>query len=90
MTYRIHKLDDGEGPDQGPRYEIDDPHGFTICVVDDEDTARLFAAAPKMLDALVLCEDVLSELARLDDCTPSVSALQRTREAIAAVKGGVA
>lgn len=52
MSYRIHKLDDGEGPDNGPRYEIDDPHGFTICVVDDEDTARLFAAAPKLLTAL--------------------------------------
>ena len=52
MTYRYTKLDDGEGPDGGARYEIDEVHGFTVCVVDDEETARLFCAAPDMLAAL--------------------------------------
>ena len=44
--------------------------------------ARLMAAAPEMLEALELCEDVLSELSRLDDGTPSVSALNLARAAI--------
>lgn len=64
MTYRITKLDDGEGPDQGPRYEIDDPHGFTICVVDDEDTARLFAAAFDMREALAMALQALNTAPR--------------------------
>jgi len=37
-----------------------------------------------------LCEDVLSELARLDDGTPSISALNLARAAIAKAKGGAA
>jgi hypothetical protein len=45
--------------------------------------ARLMAAAPEMLEALQLCEDVLADLARLDDGTPSVSALNMARAAIA-------
>ncbi len=44
-------------------------------------------AAPDMLDALELCEDVLSDLARLDDGTPSISALNMARAAIAKAKG---
>jgi len=50
--------------------------------------ARLIAAAPQMFDALELCEDVLAELARLDDGTPSVSALNMTRHVLAKAKGG--
>jgi transcription initiation factor IIE alpha subunit len=42
--------------------------------------ARLIAAAPDLLEALELCEDVL---ARLDDGTPSISALHAARAAIA-------
>jgi hypothetical protein len=45
--------------------------------------ARLIAAAPDLLEALELCEDVLAELARLDDGTPSISALHAARAAIA-------
>jgi hypothetical protein len=52
MTYRYTKLDDDEGLDGGPRYEIDDVRGFTICVVDDEETARLFCAAQGLLTQL--------------------------------------
>ena len=65
-----------------PRYEIND-FNFTVCIVDDEDTARRFAAALDMLAALELCEDVLSDLARLDGGTPSISALDLFRTAIA-------
>jgi len=50
--------------------------------------ARLMAAAPELLDALELCEDALADLARLDDGTPSISALQSARAAIAKAKGG--
>ena len=52
MTYRYTKLDDGEGLDGGPRYEIDDTYGFTICVVDDEAIARLFSASYRLLQEL--------------------------------------
>lgn len=48
--------------------------------------ARLMAAAPEMLEALELCADVLSVLARLDDGTPSISALHLARDLIAKVK----
>ena len=40
-----------------------------------------------MLEALHLCEDVLSDLARLDDGTPSVSALNLFRTVIAEATG---
>ena len=52
------------------------------------DALRLQKAALDMLEALELCEDVLSELARSDDGTPSVSALDISRAAIAKAKGG--
>jgi hypothetical protein len=45
--------------------------------------ARIMAAAPEMLAALELCEDVLAKLARLDDGTPSISALDAARAALA-------
>jgi hypothetical protein len=51
---------------------------------------RLCDAARDMLEALQLCEDVLSELARLDDGTPSISALNAARKAIAKATGGAA
>lgn len=47
--------------------------------------ARLMALAPEMLEALELCEDVLADLARLDDGTPSISALHRVRAIMAKV-----
>jgi hypothetical protein len=48
-----------------------------------EANARIMAAAPEMLAALELCEDVLAKLARLDDGTPSISALDAARAALA-------
>lgn len=56
----------------------------------EEANAVLIAAAPEMLDALDMCAEVLAELARLDDGTPSVSALSMARAAIAKAKGGAA
>ena len=53
-----------------------------------EKDRALCDAAPAMLEALELCEHVLSDLSRLDDGTPSISALNMTREAIAKAKGG--
>ncbi|HEY1757706.1 MAG TPA: hypothetical protein VGG72_20205 [Bryobacteraceae bacterium] len=77
---------------------IEDPHGNTVyCDVplDDYDLRsggererRLCDAAADMLRVLELCEDVLSELSRLDDGTPSVSALNAAREVIAKARGG--
>ncbi len=42
----------------------------------------------EMLQALELCEDVLSDLARLDDGTPSISALNVVRAVLAKAKRG--
>lgn len=52
------------------------------------DDLRLELAAADLLEALELCEDVLADLARLDDGTPSISALNLARAAIAKAKGG--
>jgi hypothetical protein len=77
---------------------IEDPAGNTVAYdvpLDDyslrsggEKERRLCDAAPEMLKALELCEEVLSDLARLDDGTPSISALHMTRDAIAKATGG--
>jgi hypothetical protein len=53
----------------------------------DEDL-RLRLAAGDLFDALELCVDCLADFARLDDGTPSVSALEQARAAIARVKKG--
>jgi len=50
--YYYTMLDDHEGLDGGPRYEINDAENFTVCIVDDEAEARLFCAAPELLAAL--------------------------------------
>jgi hypothetical protein len=55
-----------------------------------DEERRVCDAARDMLEALQLCEDVLSELARLDDGTPSISALNAARKAIAKATGGAA
>ena len=43
-------------------------------------TEKLTELAPRMLDALELCEDALSDLARDDDGTPSIQALFDIRD----------
>ena len=40
----------------------------------------------EVIDALELCHDCLSDLSRLDDGTPSVSALQQTRDVLSKIK----
>ena len=51
-----------------------------------DDELRLRLAASDMLEALELCVDCLADLARLDDGTPSINALNQARAAIARAK----
>ena len=71
------------------RIEIRAPGGKLAGEWTDRDVP-LREAASDMLAALELCEDVLSELARLDDGTPSISALDAARAAIAKAREGAA
>src|SRR5258708_38503358 len=48
-----------------------------------DDNLRVRLAAGDMLDALEPCVDCLADLARLDDGTPAISALDPARPAIA-------
>jgi hypothetical protein len=66
---------------------VSDAAGDEAALWQDEDL-RLRLAAGDLFDALELCVDCLADLARLDDGTPSVSALGRARAAIARVKTG--
>lgn len=72
MTYHYTKLDDAEGIDGQPRYEIDDVHGFTVCIVDEEYQARLFCAAPDLLEALAQAVQALNTAPRF--AVPHLSA----------------
>jgi hypothetical protein len=65
--------------------EVTGPEGDELAVWRDDDL-RLRLASSDMLEALELCEEVLAELARLDDGTPSISALHLARAAIAKAK----
>ena len=64
-----------------------DAAGDEAALWQDEDL-RLRLAAGDLFDALQLCVDCLADLARLDDGTPSVSALEQARAVIARVKKG--
>jgi len=74
-----------DNPDEMEWYSYDERQALTDIVIQDEDDAVVAEwkdpdelvrlAAPEMLEALELCVDVLSDLARLDDSTPSISAL---------------
>ena len=66
---------------------ISDEANSEVAVWYDDDL-RLRLAASNLLAALELCVDCLADLARLDDGTPSVSALNQARDAIAKAKGG--
>lgn len=52
-----------------------------------EANCDLIKGAPDLLQAAILAEDVLADLARLDDGVPSVSALILLRSAIAYATG---
>ncbi len=69
---------------------IEDAEGKTIFhdVPLDNYFLGLDGERAEMLDALALCEEVLSDLARLDDGTPSASALNMVRAILAKAKRG--
>jgi hypothetical protein len=91
MTFRYTKLDDGEGLDGGPRFEIEEVCGFVSCVVDDEDTARLFCAALDLLEALEeLVERERAEAASNGFTDDEMAWLEDSRRAIRKAKGGAA
>ena len=81
---RIVWIEDAEGNTIIEEVALDDCY---LRYGGDKERA-LCDAAKDMLDALELCEDVLSELARLDDGTPSITALNAARTAIAKGKAG--
>jgi hypothetical protein len=81
---RIVHIEDPEG--NTVHYDVPLDGYFLRCGSDKD--RLLCDAAPDMLEALELCEDALSDLARLDDGTPSISALNMARDAIAKAKGG--
>jgi hypothetical protein len=68
---------------------VHDAEGDEVALWQD-DELRVRLAAYDLLDALELCVDCLADLARLDDGTPSVSALNQARAAIASAKGDAA
>jgi hypothetical protein len=69
---------------------IEDPEGKTVFndVPLDNYVLCLESERVEMLEALKLCEDVLSDLARLDDGTPSISARNMVRVILTKAKGG--
>jgi len=64
---------------------VRDIKGHEVALWQDDDL-RLRLAAADMLEALELCADCLADLGRLDDGTPSISALNQARAAIARAK----
>ena len=68
---------------------IEDAAGHTIFHDIPLDHYALCFASERadMLNALRLCEDVLSDLARIDDGTPSITALNLVRAVLATTKG---
>jgi hypothetical protein len=75
-----------EGP-RGKVFGTDIPLDNCFLRYGGEKDRLLCEAARDLLDAVELCEEVLSDLSRLDDGTPSVSALNMARDAIAKAKG---
>jgi hypothetical protein len=83
--------DEPAEPCDGRSYDWNE---FLVCADNSDEYLRYYEpalaaeiAAQEMLEALRLCEEVLSDLARLDDGTPSVSALHMARAAIAKAAG---
>jgi hypothetical protein len=68
---------------------VRDAGGEEVALWQDDDL-RLRLAAGDMLAALDLCVDCLADLARLDDGTPSISALDQARTVIARARNGTA
>jgi len=86
--YHYTMLDDHEGLDGGPRYEINDAENFTVCIVDDEAEARLFCAAPELLRVLErLVERERAEAASCGFTDDEMTWLEESRAAISRAKG---
>ena len=81
---RIVHIEDSDGNTVHHDIPLDDY--FLRC--GSEKDRLLCDAAPEMRKALELCGEVLSDLARLDHGTPSVTALNMTRDALAKANGG--
>lgn len=78
----FERYDDGRSVNEIALRDADGNH--VALWQDDELCLRL--AAGEMLEALELCADCLADVARLDDGTPSISALNQARAAIARAK----
>ncbi|HTV87580.1 MAG TPA: hypothetical protein VME41_01055, partial [Stellaceae bacterium] len=78
-----------DGPHRVNEIAVRNAEGREVALWQDDDL-RLRLAAGDLFDALELCVDCLSELSRLDDGTPSVSALDRSRAALAKATGDTA
>lgn len=74
----FERYDDGHPVNE---IALRDADGNQVALWQDDDL-RLRLAAADMLEALELCVDCLADLARLDDGTPSISALKQARAAI--------
>ena len=76
VSKRIVYIEDAEGNTMFHDVPLDN---YVLCLESDR---------AGMVEALELCEDVLSDLARLDDGTPSISALNMVRAILAKAKRG--
>jgi hypothetical protein len=76
VSKRIVYIEDAEGNTMFHEVALDD---YALCLESER---------AEMLEALELCEDVLSDLARLDDGTPSISALNMVRDILSKAKRG--
>jgi hypothetical protein len=76
VSKRIVYIEDAEGNTMFHDVPLDN---YALCLESER---------AQMLEALELCEDVLSDLARLDDGTPSINALNVVRDILAKTKRG--
>jgi hypothetical protein len=75
--FRVHNTDS---------YRIAAQVDAALAAAEREGLTKTITGAPDWLEALELCEDALSDPARLDDGTPSIRALIAARAVIARVK----
>jgi hypothetical protein len=78
-----------DGPHRVNEVTVRTAAGEEVALWQDDDL-RLRLAAGDLFEALELCVDCLAELSRLDDGTPSVSALNQARAALAKATGDTA
>ena len=81
-TDEAENIEDCDGESIAALVDVEGDAEYMQSRVVDFTRAQLQKAARDLLAAAVLAEEVLSDLARLDDGTPSVSALNLLRAAI--------